>query len=147
MSITIYPRYDWEMVESPCTMCGDDCDKGTDMNPHCTGIRRDPPCPTIQMSNSNAYAMLALLGIDADYSGHVDAEDLPRIRRAIIKARNMASVRSTATAEPYESGGPGTGQCRVVYCGRDEYYVSRRLGDLMELVEHCQEKECGFYWC
>jgi len=146
MSITFYPDYEYKMVKRPCTYCKV-CDAETNEDPYCTGYREDPDCPTINMANGNAYAIMELLGCNLDYSGHVKVEDLPRIQRAIIKARNVASVRTGATAEPYESGGPGTGQCRVVYCGRDDYYVSRRLSEFQELVEHCQEKGCGFYWC
>ena len=147
MSITFYPNKEWKMVENPCDICGDNCDAGSDGNPYCTGTRPEPDCPTINMANGNAYAMLALLGLPTDECcGEVSANDLPRVMRAIIRARNVSARRTSATADPYESGGPGTGQCRMVYGGRNEEYVARRLDDLMGFVQHCQNEGCGFYW-
>jgi len=145
MSITFYPSNDWQMKEIPCTYCKV-CDMDSD--PFCTGVIREPDCPNINMANGNAYAMLALLGLPTDdCCGDVTAENLPSVLRAIIKAQNVSARRQDATATPYESGGPGTGQCRVVYCGRDEDYISMRLRELMTLAQHCQENDCGFYWC
>jgi hypothetical protein len=145
MSITFYPSYEWQMKEIPCNIC-DACDK--DMDPFCTGTITEPDCPYINMANGNACAMLALLNLPTDECcGEVDAKDVPNVVRAIIKAQNVSARRQNATEPPYESGGPGTGQCKVISFGRNEDYITRRLNDLMDLLKHCQEKSCGFYWC
>jgi len=95
MSITFYPNKEWKMVENPCDICGDNCDAGSDGNPYCTGTRPEPDCPTINMANGNAYAMLALLGLPTDECcGEVSANDLPRVMRAIIRARNVSARRT-----------------------------------------------------
>lgn len=144
MSVTFYPANDWQMKEIPCTVCRV-CEK--ELDPFCTGFRSEPDCPHINMANGNAMAILDLIGLPVDECcGEVDAKDLPRTMRAIIKAQNVEARRQGITELPYESGGPGTGHCRVVYGGRSEGYVMARLQDLMGLAKHCQDNDCGFYW-
>ena len=145
MSVTFYPSNDWKMVERPCAICSV-CEADTNDDPYCTGTRKEPDCPTVNMANGNACVMLELLGLPVDCYGDVAVESVPNVIRAIIKAQNVSTRRQDATADPYESGGPGTGQCRVIYGGRDEDYISRRLNDLMQFVQYCQENDCGFHW-
>ncbi len=144
MSITFYPSVEWKIIKVACTICAV-CEKEDD--PFCTGFIDEPDCPTINMANGNARAMLVLMGLPADdCCGEVSVKELPAVFRAMIKAQNTAGGRRDATEDPYKSGGPGTGQCRVVSMGRDDSYITRRLNDLMELAHYCQENDCGFYW-
>jgi hypothetical protein len=92
----------------------------------------------INLANGNAAAMLSLIdpasvGVDGCY-GSWGAEDLPRVRTATIKALNT-EIKNRAQADPWESGGQGTGQCRIISGGRDAEYVTRTLERFLALTK------------
>lgn len=92
----------------------------------------------INLANANAAAILALIdpgsvGVDGCY-GSWQVADLARVRSATIKALNT-EIQNRAQEDPWESGGPGTGQCRIVSGGRSAEYVTRTLERFLALTK------------
>jgi len=151
MTITFYPSTEWEMIETPCDWCeGAKCKPGAPdpeyADPWCKGSQHNPNVPTVNFANANAMVIMSLLGIEQDYAGEVPADQLPEIQRKVIAARNSRKRRVPYDADPYDVGGPGTGQCRTIYCGNTDEQTLRRLDQFQELLDFCKEKSCGFYW-
>lgn len=104
-------------------------------------IRAVEPFMEINMTTSNAYAILELISpgdlhVDEDPCGTWEMTDLARIRTRLLKVINGRSeVRAQAYLANQESGGPGSGSCRVLIFGRDMEYIDRRLGDFLALTK------------
>lgn len=102
-------------------------------------IRPVAPFMEINMTTGNANAILALIdpaSVDPyeDPHGTWDMEALARVRSATIRALNT-EIKNRAQKDPWESGGPGTGQCRVIECGRSRDYVVQRLEEFLALTK------------
>lgn len=102
-------------------------------------IRPVEPFMEINLSASNACAILSLISpqdVDSVYDpcGTWEIADLVRVRTATIKALNT-EIKNRAQEDPWESGGPGTDQCRVVSFGRDAAYVTSTLERFLALTK------------
>lgn len=83
------------------------------------------------LSNANAYAFLAFLGLPEESSGSVD---MPTVRRAIIRARATFERKVDGfTRETVTSGGDG--RCTMVDQGIDRDYFATRLDQFSAHVE------------
>lgn len=103
------------------------------------------PFVEINMTAGNANAILALICPDAvnyeeDPYGEWGMAKLAQVRSAAIRALNT-EIKNRAQSDPWEEGGPGTGQCRVITFGRDKDYVVRRLEDFLALTKIAMEHE------
>jgi len=85
----------------------------------------------INMSNVNAADVLDALGysLAPDYSGEV------RSRELALRCLRVIGQGEDAELPMVESGGPGTGQCRVISCGRRAGYVVERATQLLALCK------------
>jgi len=103
---------------------------------HCTGFCVDCTKHQINLANTNAQALLEWLDLE-EFSeggllGDVKATELVARcqRRLWDEPRNYDPGIPTV-----ESGGPGTGQCKFVDCGRDEGYLRQKTEDLMFIAK------------
>jgi hypothetical protein len=110
----------------------------------------------VNLSNVNAMAMLALMGVEADYCGTITSEDIPSVVRRLMRAVNSEGTRGAFTVEAQEiPASPGRlvpvqdgnvvrlerqgGSCHVFVGGRDDEYVARTAGRLLALCRKAQE--------
>ena len=108
-----------------------------DMDPEYREVRCVEPFVEINMTASNANAILALIDPESvnfgeDPHGEWDRTALARVRTATLYALNSGAKGDAVL--PDEEG-TGAGGCRVVYYGRDLDYVTRRLENFLALTK------------
>lgn len=59
--------------------------------------------PELNVSNSNAAVIMKMLGVEYDYSGGIDPEDIPAIKRRLIQLVNDPNGISSYTRDPSTS--------------------------------------------
>jgi hypothetical protein len=86
----------------------------------------------LNMSNVNAFDLLRWLDLPVDYCGEISVAELtPKLRRRLWEEdRNLDPA-----IESNEYGGPGTGHCKVIECGRDPGYLRNKTKELLALCE------------
>lgn len=129
----------WPAESCDCTRrwC-DDCDAAMKLD-------RDYPeeyscevCDAeINLANDNALDLLRWLSLPVDYCGDVPAMELAPIlrRRLWDESRNHDSALASE-----ESGGPGTGQCRLISMGRDSGYLRRQCERLLATCDRAGDR-------
>ncbi len=86
------------------------------------------PFTEVNMANSNAVAILAVIDPGADYTGgRWEGEKLEAVFKRTMKALNRGDTVASLTLPAAQEG-------RFYECGRDVDYVTRRLTDMAELV-------------
>lgn len=91
----------------------------------------------INMANDSALDLLRWLGLTVDYCGDVPAKELA----PILRRRLWDESRNHDAAIPGEvSGGPGTGQCQFVDCGRAAGYLRQRCEQLLATCERAGDR-------
>ena len=93
--------------------------------------------PEVNMSNGNAWAVLEFIGVEPDYGGEIDAEEL-----VALCAQKL--IRDTAA--PPAPGVPVTetqipGGARIINWGRPEGYREARTLDLFKLATHAGKRK------
>ncbi len=130
------------MLQSPLKVAAFKCGMclGVGVN-----VRARSRYATANFANGNAAALLALIGLVSPYgTGDVKACEVAGKIRLMI--RRLNGDVSGATSESFEYGGPGTGHCRVIECGRDEDYIMRGLQSLLAVFIDAQKNNAGVYW-
>jgi len=91
----------------------------------------------INMANSNAMDLFTWLGLPMEYIGSIPARELaPKLRRRLWDVE-----RNHDEAIPgEESGGPGTGQCRMIYAGRRPGYLRSQCERLLATCERAGDR-------
>lgn len=112
-----------------------------DMEPDYREVRCVEPFVEVNMTASNANAILALIdpgsvNFEEDPYGEWDMSALARIRAAGIKAL-ATSIKQAAYLDPFISQQPG--RCKVFSGGRSEEYVNSRLHSFLRLAEVAME--------
>lgn len=79
----------------------------------------------VNMANGNAYAVMNLLQMEADYCGRIHSSEL------IERIDSVVSV-SDQVRNPEVSQKPGC--ATMIFCGRSEEYLLGRLQQLRELA-------------
>jgi len=140
MSITFDIPCDCQRQPIPCPICGGEnfremkhngCfmghDDGSGMYLDCAAQER---CAhedlSVNMSNSNAADVITSLGIEFDYGGSIEVEDL--LGRAGLRA-----------ALPADEPVPTVREGNMIHCGRDEGYVAGKAGMLVSLALRARE--------
>lgn len=90
------------------------------------------PFSELNLSNSNAAAILAVVAPHLDFSdgdlcGRWEGDELDRVISATTKALNKRSMVSSLVVPDSQEG-------RIVTFGRTQEYVERRLSDLLDLL-------------
>ena len=101
---------------------------------------------TVNFANVNAEALFGLLGLEWEQGGEWSVEDLPEIRRRLMRALNDRKGRAHLVSDPLEFGGPGTGMVRQVWFGSSDDQTVRRLAGLLAVVVEAHEEGLGVSW-
>jgi hypothetical protein len=99
--------------------------------------------PSVNVSNTNAAHLLALLGLfdTGELVGQLAADDfLGRVLLALAVNPADAGIPATST------GGPGTGTALVVDCGRRVGYTEARLDQLRTVAEAARAAGRAVVW-
>lgn len=89
--------------------------------------------------NQGAADLCRLLGLSDDCWGRVSAVELPSVRRAIIRVRNVSGRRAPFTVEPVSEGRFHSG-------GQTDEQILRRLNELDAVVTHCLDNGWDLQW-
>lgn len=113
--------------------------------------------PELQVSNANGYAIQEMLGLEPDSSGHIAAEDLPKIMQRLIKIKNtgMDPYVEDPTIEkpsmqrlPDEDGVARIGKSgpTMIHGGRSHAQVERYIDKLIEIIRFAQKNNAIISW-
>ena len=133
--------------EAKCDYCGGKGDR----------LEFVSDAPEMNVSNSNAFKIIDMLGLEQDYSGHIDNKDLPALMRKLIQLKNSDPSKY---AEPgSQSGGEiGTykdeeGMDRIgrkgpmIYnMGTTDNQVKQYIDQLIKIVKFAQDNDADFGW-
>lgn len=96
--------------------------------------------PEINLANTNAVAMIRLLGLPVDYCGEVPFNKIPDIRRNILKLINVKSLRMSAIRSTVK-------EANFYAMGVDDAYVLEKLKMIDTIMVYCQKHNEDFVWC
>jgi hypothetical protein len=147
MSFTFTPtNASYKEVNEPCDFPG--CVDGNRCGYCDDGEQTDRVCeaPTLNLANSNARGILMALGKEPVESGQWEVNELGDARQRVLLAKNKAAVRGCALRDASESGGPGTGQCKVIVGGYTDAQVFDRLCRLDDVLAWGQEHDSPVQW-
>lgn len=113
--------------------------------------------PEINLSNSNAWAMLEAMGIKPDHCGELASAELDAVITRLTRLVNDASARAPALQASSVTQGARrlsvqgnvvrVAQGPTVYHGgRDDDYVARRAAQLLELFVAARREGFGVCW-
>lgn len=90
---------------------------------------------TLNVSNSNAFHLLTLLGVTPDYCGSFEGDELQSLKRSAEVAVRMLAINpniDAGTETVVDDSGPGA---TMVHCGRREGYYAHRLEALLTIID------------
>lgn len=96
---------------------------------------------SLNLSNVNACALLALAGLPPVPFGEVEHSDLSPVIGRLLRVAN--SERAQTIAQSADSSSPSG---RWAEAGRSEAYVAGRVADLLALSRDAQVKGCRLVW-
>lgn len=113
--------------------------------------------PELQVSNANGYAIQAMLGVEPDYSGHIEPKDLPKLMQKLIKLKNSSLDQYTEDPRidnptmqrlPDENGVAKIGKSgpTMVHGGRSHAQVERYIDKLIDIVRFAQQNNAAISW-
>ena len=113
--------------------------------------------PELQVSNANGYAIQEMLGLDPDYSGHIETKDLPKILQKLIKIKNTGVdpyVQDTTIEKPSMQRLPdqdgvariGKSGPTMIHGGRTHAQVERYIDKLIEIIRFAQQNNAILSW-
>ena len=146
MSISFYPSIENHKPSARLVKCHF-CTLHSDVYEHnqiCTfcdgnGEYSEMDMPELNLANTNAIAMMGLIGIVPDYCGEVEVSLIPEIRRNILVQLNVKSLRAVAIRESVK-------ECNVYSTGIDDEYIIDRLKAMDEILVYCQKHNDNFCW-
>lgn len=154
----------WEKSEEPCPGCqgtGQDEYQGKVYKcSHCDGRgmwdRTRSTAPTLSVSNSNGMAIQDMLGLDPDYSGVIEHQDLPYFIKRLIRLKNQGAEEYTQKPTDTKGGLRRTGQSgnvttvgagpRMIDMGRSSQQVEHYIDSLLELFKFAQQNGAAVSW-
>lgn len=99
--------------------------------------------PSINMANDNAADVLRTLDLDTEFM--CGSEDglafMERVMMAVQDEWKNAEARPTV-----DTGGPGTGQARMIDVGRSASYVGDKLNDLIDVAIFAKDHGLAVTW-
>ena len=113
--------------------------------------------PEMNVSNSNGFKIIDMLGLEQDCAGHVDNKDLPDIMRRLIQLKNSDSSQYT---EPGSQSGGKIGTYKdqagmdtigrkgpMIYnMGTTDNQVKQYIDQLIKIVKFAQDNDADFGW-
>ena len=120
----------------------DDCDAAWERGEDAPDMYTCVVCDhEVGMSEYTARDLFAWLGLAFDYSGSIPAQTLaPLLRRRLWDVER----NHDPAIEGHESGGPGTGQCRVIFGGRPAGRLRMRCEQLLATCERAGDRLIGW---
>lgn len=131
--------------EYPCGLCDGAGTRMVDVS----------DAPEYNLSNSNASAIMRLLGFEDSEAWTIDANQLPEVRRKIIRLLNVPGELERGVRSPSDTQhtsreryrDPETGLQsirpvagpRMIDYGIDTEYLKRRLNNFLEVIEYAQK--------
>jgi len=116
--------------------------------------------PEMNVSNSNGFKIIDMLGLEKDYSGHVDNKDLPAIMRRLLQLKNQNPEKGTGIEHP----GTMTGGQTITYKNDDgvdaigrkgpvmydmgitDLQAKKYVDQLIKIVKFAQDNNADFGW-
>lgn len=123
-----------------------------------TGKREEfvGPVPEFNVANANGYEIQRMMGLEPDYTGAIEPEDVPTILRRLIKLKNMGSEQHTRDSSreqgPARATKDADGQSRIsrgptmVDFGRSQGQVNRYLDDMIKMLKYASDNGYGISW-
>jgi len=113
--------------------------------------------PEMQVSNSNGYAIQRdILGVEPDYAGSIMNDQLPAIRKKLLRMVNQESQRSSMHKDPSKSQKQWTSQegnvttiqrgATMHDMGRSDEQVLTYAQRLLKIVEYAMKNDCHLTW-
>lgn len=113
--------------------------------------------PEMNVSNSNGFKIIDMLGLEKDYAGHVDNKDLPMLMRRLIQLKNADTSQYT---EPGSTTGGKIGTYKdkdgidrigrkgpMMYnMGTTNDQVTAYIDQLIKIVKFAQDNDADFGW-
>lgn len=113
------------------------------------------PYQQLNISNSNAMAVLSALGLPEDYSGAIPDEQLPAIRRRLIQMKNSKNtgleldsytsrerrVGRDENGIPQITSGP-----EIHSSGRTRDQIDRYIDSLLDIIDFAQKNNATVTW-
>lgn len=96
---------------------------------------------SLNLSNVNACALLALAGLPPDPFGEVEHSDLSPVIGRLLRVANSERAQAIALCADSSSGSG-----RWAEAGRSEAYVAGRVAELLALSRDAQVKGCRLVW-
>ena len=113
--------------------------------------------PEMNVSNSNGFKIIDMLGLEKDYAGHVDHKDLPSIMKRLIMLKN--SDRSRYAEPGSQSSGEittyknddgidtiGRKGPMMYNMGTTDEQVTGYVDQLIKIVKFAQDNNADFGW-
>jgi RecJ-like exonuclease len=141
---------DWQDEDLPCDWC-----KGTGKMK-----KYEMPFDELNMANSAAEDFLSGIGINprsnGELAGHLDPQDLPALRRKLIKIKN-GGVDSLTTPDDVSGGEMKVTRdknnipkiertAKVFTSGRSEEQINRYIDELLKLIDFAQKNGGTITW-
>ena len=113
--------------------------------------------PSMNVSNSNAFEIQKMLGLEPDYGGIIENKDLPNFMRRLIQLKNSDTSQYT---EPGSMSGGKTGRYKdeegndrigktgitMYNMGRSDSQVKGYIDDLLEIFKFAQDNNADVGW-
>jgi hypothetical protein len=96
----------------------------------------------LDLTYTSVRTLAAHLGLEYEFpAGDWDARE---VKERCVLARAVGGTLPDFGYETTESGGPGTGQCRWVECGRPPGWLAARVAALEEVADECLARGVEF---
>ena len=113
--------------------------------------------PEMQVSNSNGYAIQRdILNVEPDYAGSVMNDQLPALRKKLLRMVNQESHRSSMHKTPSQSQKQWTSQednvttihrgAQMHDMGRSDEQVLTYTKRLLDIVDYAMKNDCHLTW-
>ena len=113
--------------------------------------------PEMNVSNSNAFKIIDMLGLEQDYAGSIENKDLPPLMRKLIQLKNSDPSKY---AEPGSQSGGEIGTYKdqdgmdtigrkgpMMYnMGTTDTQVKQYIDQLIKIVKFAQDNDADFGW-
>lgn len=99
--------------------------------------------PSLNLTQSNAYAFLRLMGLPEQSEGHVEVSALPDVSRHLIRVVNSQSARRPEYVPRSELK---NGKARVIEFGFGDEYFQRKATEFMGLFAKAREHNFKVVW-
>jgi|TARA_R110000782_G_C14811087_1_gene412766 hypothetical protein len=113
--------------------------------------------PEMNVSNSNAFKIIDMLGLEQDYAGSIENKDLPALMRKLIQLKN--SDRSQYAEPGSQSGGKigtykdqagmdtiGRKGPMLYNMGTTDDQVTAYVDQLIKIIKFAQDNDADFGW-